>query len=538
MENTNNVDAISLNTSGLINAEPNEPLLYTVFKQYEGVIIESLISSFGLDFIMHDQHGGNVDTVHNVNQIGKDPLMTYKNKQNELDYQNRGEYDSDTVHKNKEFANVKHEAREKFQETGIPIVDEYTGGNLYFYGKGKGDNAAKSAELDHIVSGKAVNDDRGRVLAGNSTEELANIKVNFAFTNKSLNCSMGADEIPDYIAKHPELPEEQKQAMLKKYNKAKAEIDRRNRIKYCTSSQFRKDLARSAGKSALKCGAKQALGLVFAEIWFCIKDVMFKSKDELDDDKGMSSFITKIGNAIKKGIENAKAKYKEIISKFFTGGLSGALSDITTTLCNIFFTTGKNLIKIIRQSYISVVEAGKILIFNPDNLLFGEKVLAAVKILSTGASIVVGGLVTDAIGKTPLVMVPVIGDIVRTFCGSLTTGIISCTLLFLLDRSKIVKKAVDFLNGLSLNSIAMIYREAAEKYEAYCAELMKLDIEQYKAQVKLYTEHSDELISASSDPVEFNKVLKSVVKKLGIKPPWGDDFNGFMDNPENVMVIN
>lgn len=30
----------------------------SIFKQYERVVVESLITSFGLDFIVRDQHGG------------------------------------------------------------------------------------------------------------------------------------------------------------------------------------------------------------------------------------------------------------------------------------------------------------------------------------------------------------------------------------------------------------------------------------------------------------------------------------------------
>ena len=51
----------------------------SIFQQYEKVIIDSLITSFGLDFIIQDQHGGDVDTIHNVRQIGVDELMKYKN---------------------------------------------------------------------------------------------------------------------------------------------------------------------------------------------------------------------------------------------------------------------------------------------------------------------------------------------------------------------------------------------------------------------------------------------------------------------------
>ena len=78
--------------------EPDEDVFKGIWEQYERVIIRSLITSFGLDFLVKDQHGGDVDTVHNVRQIGNDPNMKYKNKQNETDYEKREKYDTQHDH--------------------------------------------------------------------------------------------------------------------------------------------------------------------------------------------------------------------------------------------------------------------------------------------------------------------------------------------------------------------------------------------------------------------------------------------------------
>jgi len=55
--------------------DKNDNVMDSIFKQYERVVVESLITSFGLDIFINDQHGGDVDTVHNVRQIGKDEKM-------------------------------------------------------------------------------------------------------------------------------------------------------------------------------------------------------------------------------------------------------------------------------------------------------------------------------------------------------------------------------------------------------------------------------------------------------------------------------
>lgn len=120
-------------------------------------------------------------------------------------------------------------------------------------------------------------------------------------------------------------------------------------------------------------GLRQALGLVFSEIWFAVRDEIKQGKED-----GKALFNS-IASGIKKGFEKAKLKYKELWNKFMEGAVGGVLSSLTTTLCNIFFTTAKNVVRIIRQSWASLVEATKILLFNPDILPFGERFRAAAK---------------------------------------------------------------------------------------------------------------------------------------------------------------
>jgi len=72
--------------------EPDDDVMESIFKQYERIIVESLITSFGLDFLVKDRHGGDADTINNVRKIGSDPQMVYKNKVNEDAYNNRGKY--------------------------------------------------------------------------------------------------------------------------------------------------------------------------------------------------------------------------------------------------------------------------------------------------------------------------------------------------------------------------------------------------------------------------------------------------------------
>ena len=113
--------------------DPDQSIYESIFKQYERVVIESLITSFGLDIFIKGQHGGDVDTIHNVRAIGVDGEMTYKSKSNQEAYESRGDYDFVEYHKDPRFRGVKHAAREEWKETGIGVIWQQSGTLVSFY---------------------------------------------------------------------------------------------------------------------------------------------------------------------------------------------------------------------------------------------------------------------------------------------------------------------------------------------------------------------------------------------------------------------
>ena len=502
---------------GIYNTETN--VYNSIFEQYERVVIQSLITSFGLDFLVNDQYGGDVDTIHNVRQIGKDRQMVYKNKENEKTYNNRDAYDGIAYHKGGNFQQKKHEAREKWQATGKNIKDEYTNKSIGFYGHTKSIPPSKKAELDHIIAAKEIHEDRGRLLSGLSGKELADSEDNFAWTNKSLNASMQDNSIQEYIKAHPELDEDTKKRMLAKDKQARKAYNEKINKAYYTSSTFLKDTAKAAGRVGLAMGLRQALGLVFSEIWFSVRDEIRQSKADGD------VLFNSIASGIKKGLENAKLKYKELWHKFIEGAIGGVLSSLTTTLCNIFFSTAKNVVQIIRQSWASLVEATKILLFNPDSLRLGERLRAATKIIATGASVVAGTIVGDLIAKTGIEAIPVVGNIVQTFCSTLVTGILSCSLLYLLDRNSAVNMLVHVINSIpTIDDIVVYYQTQAQLLEEYCAKLINIDLATFQKEAQSYSEAVYILDNANNEQ-ELNFALQTIYKRLKINSPIGNHEN-------------
>lgn len=504
--------------------EPQEPIMTSLFKQYERVIVESLISAFALDFLVKDQHGGDVDTIHNVRQIGTDDEMTYKNVLNEQAYANRGAYDSHEYHSDPRYIASNREIKRQ-KEAGT-LVDGYTGKKLGIHDK---------TDQDHILSAHKIHEDPGRVLADLSGTDLANSQENLLATNQHLNRIKKDLEIPELLEKHgDEFTAAEKKRMLAQYEKAKKSYEKKLTQAYYTSPKFAKDTALAAGKVGAKMGLRQALGFAFAEIWFAVKEEFAKIKGHLD----IGEFVKSLGDGIKRGYENIKAKYTELWDHFLNGAVAGALSSITTTICNIFFTTAKNIVRVIRQCWASLVEAAKVLFINPQNYAFGERIRVVAKILATGASVVVGTLVSEAVDKA-CAGIPVLSEVVPAFCGAFVSGILSCTLLVVLDRNELINKLVHTLDNMpSMSNAVNYFREQADYFERYAAELMQIDLETFRRETALYNSLADELENAQSES-ELNRILLQGYENLCIALPWEgySSFDDFMSDPNARLVF-
>ena len=124
--------------------EPEGNVFNSIWKEYEGVVFKSLITSFGLDFLVQDQYGGDVDTVHNV-RAG----VAYKNQQNKADYDNRGTYSTAEYHSDPRYTSIVRKAKKEFNENGIMLNDFYVKGNTVIPTGNSTIPRNRQAQLDH-----------------------------------------------------------------------------------------------------------------------------------------------------------------------------------------------------------------------------------------------------------------------------------------------------------------------------------------------------------------------------------------------------
>lgn len=530
-----NIGTLNLNN---VEVEDTGNLFTTLVNSYEKIIMESILVSFGLDIFIKDQHGGDVDTIHNVREIDKDPEMTYKSQKNKEIYEATPKYDSKIhgteVRNDKAFITTRNNYKKERELDNS--YDEYTGKNFETNSK---------ADLDHVVPIEKIYSDRGRILAGVGTKDLANSKENLKITNSSLNrlkSNLTNEEFIEKRGKSNNLDKETENRMRKLDKITKKNIDAKLYKEYYKlnfSSPFMRDTFKTSSSLSIKMGMKQVIGLVITEIWFAVKEDF----ENFSTSNSLKENFFQLKDTIEKAFNRAKEKYKDFIDKFKEGAISGLLSSLTTTICNIFFTTAKNIVKIIRYAYVSIIQALKILFFNPDNLLLGDRIRETLKIISTGASIVVGIISSEAISKilNNFGIIGLTNDILQTFITTFVSSISTCTLLYFIDKNQTMKDMFSFLNKLDpttiINEQIDYYRKQAEYFERYAAELLKIDYKFLKETAKKY-ENVAEIIYQTKNQDELNRVLENLFEILGIEKPYKEDsFDEFMKNPDSILIF-
>lgn len=502
------------------NSDPSESVFEALFREYEHVIYRSIITSFGLDVYIQDQYGGDVDTILGVRSIENDPLMKYKSTENKAAYEHRGVYAHKDVEKSgSNFQKKKHHARAVYNEDSRnnTVQDAYEDRPLHFLRNSKGRPINENAELDHVISAKSIHEDRGRVLAGLSTAELADVEDNLKWTNEHLNKSMGADEIPDYIAKHPELADDIKTRMMDAYDQAKASYEKTIIKSYyfdfsnSNCRQFYKNTASTALHRGLQMGVRQAVGFLITEIWFSIKDCIEES------DGTFTGTCNAIANGLKTGITNAFNNYRPIIDKFGEGLLNGILSSVTSTIANAFITTSANTGKIVREGWAAIVEATSIILFNDKEQYLCDRMTSAAKVLATGASVIIGTTVQETvlIELSKVNLEAELKDIISVFAGTLCSGLLSVSLLFYIDNGPF-NAFLTYLYGKGERNL----KKQGYMFTQYCAELENIDAKELSLQSDYVFALSIQL-DLVDDQQEINKLLRQAVIDLELSSVFG-----------------
>lgn len=521
----------------------------SIFQEYERVILDSLLQTFGLDFIIQDQYGGDVDTIHNLEQVGKNEKMSIKKTDTRNKYENRGNYDSHKYHSDKQYIAKNREYSKQRRTSGIK--DAYTKEKLH-----------DSHDLDHIISAKVVHDNAAVYATSLDPVTLANSDDNLVPTYSSVNRSKGAKTVDQFLIdwkntkgmrqsrikelerkgsltkkeqkqlkKYKELEKLKPDEVKKLYQQSKQSMTNKLNKDYYTSSKFTMDTTKAALSLGGKTAVKQVIGFVLIEVWFSIKERL-----SLCTSNSLKGFFSDILEGIKEGFIKAKSKYKEVISKLKEGLISGIIASLMTTLTNIVKTLLEGSIKILRHASGALVKAIKILFFE-EHKSWQDKIHAILVVLATSASAIVGSLIGTYLAPT-LSGIPLVGELLVTFIEVFVSGIISCTLIYFIDKWDIAKKIYEFIKQLDINPFGEYVeymKEQVAMYEAYVAKLLQVDVKTVIHETEKYNRVL-ELLEGNNYGM-INDQLKNLMSEININLPWQGDFSSFMSNKKSKLVF-
>ena len=501
----------------------------TLLHLCEASAISAITSQFGLASLIIDaRDGGSVTTVPNfekgitANEADaarySDMIANRNGKYSEV--RNKVGYDKPLVKRR----------NEALQNEAI-IIDEYTGRNLPKDGR---------VHLDHIVSVKEIESSVSANLAL-SHEERAKIaadKENLALIDGSINQSKGSDEMKVFLNKEDKKTEQRKaerfgideQKAMQKDKKARkfvyGEIDKAKVKKYS------KELLTTGCKDITKIMAYTVIGVAMREIaQGAITEIKLAFKQ-----RGKESFgeiWVRFKTRMSEILDSLKSKWKDLVAGSIEEGLTSFISNLGVFLINVFATTLKRFVAMIRAGFVSLKEAVKILVNPPRGLDKDEVGYQTVKVLTAG---LIGALslgLSEAIDKfllsipvlTPIFsfIVPIIGksvgDIVSTCLSAILGGVLTTIVIYFMDKlhsqskaDKIQIQLVTKSEEISAYQVALSWVALSEAYDEFFVDV-KQSITKLANTTRIVRDSSQETSMAVSNFTDKMQNLRIKLNK-------------------------
>lgn len=529
------------------------------------VVTKSLVTTFGLDFLFfEDKKGGDVDTIHNVRQ------GIWATEEEKKKYENKGDYkpielgnDGNPLYDNNGKLKRKDVYRNgTYRERGKKDAKLKDNGQLADKYRNKTMKLNEDRQLDHIISASEIHHDAGRILAEKDGVELANEDINLTSTHRYIN-NIKRDHSPEKFFNEivPQKINQQKTELNNKLEKlnnlpmnSPAERDAKRRLEneindhkknietlesidkrtssevvdaardayekeinsYYSSTKFFKSSLSAAGVAGVKMGLREVLGLILAEIWFEIKEVVPSIYTKYKKiEFRIKNFLSDLKEVILNIIERVKQRFKDIVSSFRDATISGIFTSLSTTVLNIFLTTTKFWGKIIRETWLNLIKVMKMAFFNPENLSTGELTKSTFKILSASIGLIVGMLMHESLAV--LNSIP-FGNLVIDFVSTLTSGVVILALNYFIEQSEIMQKFWSYLDQIKTKYEKILdnFKEINKELDQYILELTQLEFGLNVDEISKFTEQ----LTITNSELERNILLRQEIEKQEIKLPF------------------
>lgn len=457
-----------------------EPSLFSELSaRYRDVMFSSLVNSFGLDALLfqNDERGGHVDTLHGVTERHQNGEKVFKKQAHQKYYDNRPSF------KERKSSYYQHDT---YKEVGRAIKEQRNAGILEdAYGN---NTFARNADVDrdHIIPKAVIDADPKQALSKNDPVDTANRASNIAPTTSSVNKSKKEKSTAKYIdwlkkttperrakierlqteaAERPLSDKERK--TLNKYIDQEnvdvekvAEVGRRaardnakSHLNYYASRDFLGTTAAHAAWAGGKMAAKQCVGMVLLELSVAVQEEIpaivnrWREAPSWKEKLDFKELLGHVRRVLVETWERVRGRLKDFWHAAKDGLVAGVMSEIVTTVINIFTTTIKRVMRLVRNLWSGIVSALRILVLNPDNLDLEDKLAAVMRLLSVAVGSAVQPIVSEAIDKL-MANVPLpswLREPLAEFAGAAVGGVLSTSLLYAIEKSPVVQVVADGL---------------------------------------------------------------------------------------------
>lgn len=295
-------------------------------------------------------------------------------------------------------------------------------------------DTTKTINADHIISVNKNYADPNVALYGGASEEgfdqtmrdVTNNPTNLAASDEHANKAMKDKDTLETAQNNPELnmdPQKVK-AKQKEAERAKNKYLHKNAI-----GEKGKELVVGVGKSTLAATGKMLVGKAMK---IAVSETVVEFQRESEE-----NLLERVKRVIRNIISKAKLELSHLWQEIAQFAKNNAISEIVNLILNYFVSTVKNVFKLIRCLFGSIIQAFKI-IFDP-NKPWDERLFEALKIISAGIAMATGTMLNELIAKVIATNIPFLAgfasDISAVISG-LISSILSAIVLLSFDRYK------------------------------------------------------------------------------------------------------
>lgn len=392
-------------------------------------VLNAIAGPFGLGSVVAaaDKVGGNVTTVHNARQD------TFARPE---DGYRREEYTGAAY----KAARGKY-ADSKIKPNSQMVADEYSGEDVDY----------SQADCDHIHSVKQYHQDGGFMQDKTQKAAFGADPGNFAMTANSANRSKQEKCFEEWHnsesadgsgrnnkERHGHDNRRVKPAIQRGEQTAEKHAPRLGE----KAAYHGKRAAVTGAAEAGKMGMQQSLGLLLTEFLTASFDEIIDAyKRGMRADTQKTTFFEALRTRLARIASRVAARWKDAVTSFKDGAISGFLSNLVTMLINMLVTTGKRVVRVIREGMMSILSALKLVLFPPKGMTRDDAADAALKLLATGVMTSLGIMAEEVAEKAitafftshlPM-LAPVAGPVASVLVATMT-GIASALLVYWIER--------------------------------------------------------------------------------------------------------